>query len=158
MTHLDDTYESAGEHDDLAIAVALTGCIWCKAKFAARKSGGSAQWFCSKDCRQDFHVARRTWAVQEYESGRVSLTALRTPLGQRARCIERNLDPRHPQAPGEPETLDASLHGPGAGNIEYRPPAVEALEAALKRALKPEGSVYSDPWFRHGHVRGARLA
>lgn len=139
MTHLDDTYESAGEHDDLAIAVALAGCIWCEAKFAARKSGGSAQWFCSKDCRQDFHIACRTWAVQEYESGQVSLTALRTPLGQRARCIESDLDPRHPQAPGEPETHNAS---PRAGNIKYRLPAVEALEDTLKRALKPEGSVY----------------
>ncbi len=50
MTHLDDTYEGAGEHDGLVIAVALACWIWCKAKFAARKSGGSAQRFCSKDC------------------------------------------------------------------------------------------------------------
>ena len=44
------------------------------------------------------------------------------------------------QAPGEPETHDAS---PRVGNIEYHPPAVEALEDMLKRALKPEGSIYS---------------
>ncbi len=90
-------YNGAGEHDGLVIAVSLAGCIWCEAKFAARKSGGSAQRFCSKDCRQDFHIACRTWAVQEYEYGRESLTALRTPLRQRARCIERDFAP---QAPG----------------------------------------------------------
>ncbi len=71
-------------------------CIWCETKFAARKNGGSAQRFCSKDCRQDFHIACRTWAVREYEAGRVSLTALRSPPGQRARCIERDSDPKGP--------------------------------------------------------------
>ncbi len=73
-----------------------SACIWCETKFAARKSGGSAQRFCSKDCRQDFHIACRIWAVQEYEAGRVSLTALRSPPGQRARCIERDSDPKGP--------------------------------------------------------------
>ncbi len=34
-----------------------SACIWCETKFAARKSGGSAQRFCSSDCRQDFHIA-----------------------------------------------------------------------------------------------------
>ncbi len=70
------------------------------------------------------------------------MSELRTALEQRARCVERDLGPRHTQAPGEPETRDAGLHGLSAGNIKYRPPAVEALEDTLKRALKPEGSVH----------------
>ncbi len=52
------------------------------------------------DCRQDFHIACRTWALREYEAGRVSLTALRTPPGQRARCIERDSDPKGPLVSG----------------------------------------------------------
>ncbi len=65
-------------------------CIWCEAKFAARNSGGSAQRFCSKDCRQDFYIACRNWAVRQYEADNVPMSEIRECLEQRARCVERD--------------------------------------------------------------------
>ncbi len=117
-------------------------CLWCGAGFRPRATGGSAQRFCSAPCRRAFDTACRIYAATEVNAGRLPVSTLRIALDQRARCVERDLGPRHPQAPGEPETHDAGLHGPSAGNFEYRPPAVEALEDTLKRVLKPEGSVY----------------
>ncbi len=112
-------------------------CLWCGTGFRPRASGGSPQRFCSTPCRRAFETACRVYAGAEVNAGRLTVSTLRMALEQRARCVERGLGPRHPQAPGEPETRDAGLHGPGAGDIEHRPPAVEVLEDTLKRVLKP---------------------
>ena len=68
-------------------------CMWCGTDFEPRSNGGSAQRFCSKNCRQDFNTACRIWAAQEYEVERVSIFQLRTCLGQRACCVQRNPAP-----------------------------------------------------------------
>ena len=65
----------------------LHSCEWCGNSFAPRTNGGSRQRFCSQYCRQDFFTACRIWAAREYEAGRLTLSALRTALGQRARCV-----------------------------------------------------------------------
>ncbi len=77
-------------------------CTWCGTDFERRNNGGSAQRFCSKDCRQDFNTACRIWASQEYEAERVSISELRTCLGQHTRSLGRE------PAPGEaPTTSEA---------------------------------------------------
>lgn len=117
-------------------------CLWCGTGFRPRATGGSPQRFCAAPCRRAFDMACRIYAAMEIDAGRLSVSTLRMALEQRARCLERGLGPRHPQAPGEPKTCDTGLHRPSAGKIECRPPAVEALADTLKRALKSEGSVY----------------
>ncbi len=72
-------------------------CTWCGTNFERRNNGGSAQRFCSKDCRQDFNTACRIWASQEYEAERVSISELRTCLGQHTRSLGR--DPALGEAP-----------------------------------------------------------
>ncbi len=67
----------------------MTGaCIWCGTAFAPRTTGGSTQRFCSRDCRQDFYTACRTWGVQEYEAGRLPMSELRGCVAQRARLLQ----------------------------------------------------------------------
>ncbi len=39
------------------------------------------------------------WAAQEYEAERLSIFTLRTCLGQRTRCVQRDLASGGPQAP-----------------------------------------------------------
>ncbi len=69
---------------------AVKSCVWCGAEFEPRNNGGSAQRFCSKDCRQNFNTACRIWAGAEFEAERVSIDQLRTCLGQRACCVQRD--------------------------------------------------------------------
>ncbi len=76
-------------------------CTWCETACEPRSNGGSAQRFCSKDCRQDFNTACRIWAAQEYEAERVSIFTLRTCLEQRARCVQRDLASEGGQAAPE---------------------------------------------------------
>ncbi len=68
-------------------------CEWCETAFEPRRNGGSVQRFCSKDCRLDFYTACRNWGARQYENGRVSVTALRESLGQRARSLKADLAP-----------------------------------------------------------------
>ncbi len=89
-------------------------CIWCGTAFEPRSNGGSAQRFCSKDCRQDFNTACRIWAAAECEAERVSIFELRTCLEQRARslgCDRANTShPEASQAQTRPEgRQDAAL-------------------------------------------------
>ena len=62
-------------------------CTWCGTRFEPRKGGGSAQRFCSKDCRQDFNTACRIWAAAAYEAERLSIFELRTCLEQHTRSL-----------------------------------------------------------------------
>ncbi len=87
-------------------------CLWCRTTFQRRQSGGSPQRFCSKDCRQEFYAACRNWAVQEYEAGRVSLSALRRCAEQRARCTEAPTAPSGPSdGPEHPQGQDEASTG-----------------------------------------------
>ena len=65
-------------------------CTWCGITYTPRRNGGSAQRFCSKDCRQDFNAACRMWAAQEYEAERLSIFTLRSCLGQHTRCTQHD--------------------------------------------------------------------
>ncbi len=62
-------------------------CTWCGTAFDPRSNGGSAQRFCSKDCRQDFNTACRIWAAAEYEAERLSIFTLRSCLEQHTRSL-----------------------------------------------------------------------
>ena len=86
-----------------------TACIWCGTEFEPRSNGGSAQRFCSKDCRQDFNTACRIWGAQEYEAERVSIFELRAALGQRACCAQRDLASSRPGAPETGARTDGLL-------------------------------------------------
>ncbi len=88
-------------------------CTWCETAYEPRSNGGSAQRFCSKDCRQDFNTACRIWAAQEYEAERVSIFTLRTCLEQRARCAQRDLAPVRGNAP----ELEKRTDGPVAADM-----------------------------------------
>ncbi len=78
---------------------AVKSCVWCGAEFEPRNNGGSAQRFCSKDCRQNFNTACRIWAGAEFEAERVSIDQLRTCLGQRACCVQRDSASERGKAP-----------------------------------------------------------
>jgi hypothetical protein len=52
-------------------------CLWCKTPFSPRKTGGSAQRFCSKDCRAAFHTAARRWAIQAIDDSRLDVVDLK---------------------------------------------------------------------------------
>ncbi len=84
-------------------------CTWCGSQYEPRNNGGSAQRFCSKDCRVDFNTACRVWAAQEYEAERLSIFALRSCLDQHTRCAHR--DPASERGVGGLET-GARTDGP----------------------------------------------
>ncbi len=94
-------------------------CTWCETAYEPRSNGGSAQRFCSKDCRQDFNTACRIWAAQEYEAERVSIFTLRTCLEQRARCAQRDLASEGPQAPETGVGTGGALEG-AASMVDVR--------------------------------------
>ncbi len=83
-------------------------CTWCATEFEPRNNGGSAQRFCSKDCRENFNTACRIWGAQEHQAKRVSIFELRTALQQRARSLGR--DPGHEPPP----TASKARSRPGA--------------------------------------------
>ena len=86
-------------------------CTWCGSTYNPRSNGGSAQRFCSKDCRQDFNTACRIWAAQEYEAERLSIFTLRSCLGQHTRCVQRDPAPGGTQATKTETRTDAPLTG-----------------------------------------------
>ena len=65
---------------------------------------GSVQRFCTKDCRQNFNTACRIWAGAEFEAERVSIDQLRTYLGQRACCVQRDSASERGKRPPETGT------------------------------------------------------
>ena len=73
-------------------------CTWCGTAYEPRNNGGSAQRFCSKDCRQNFNTACRIWAAAEYEAERLSIFTLRSGLGQHTRCVESDPAPEGAKA------------------------------------------------------------
>jgi len=52
-------------------------CLWCGGKFAPRRSGGSAQRFCSASCRQRFHTAARRWVSVAVATGKLTVDELK---------------------------------------------------------------------------------
>ncbi len=77
-------------------------CTWCGTNFQPRNNGGSAQRFCSKDCRQNFNTACRIWAAHEYQAERVSIFELRKALQQHTRCVQRDLSSEGAHLPAGP--------------------------------------------------------
>lgn len=54
-------------------------CIWCGRPFAPRRTGGSAQRFCSARHRQAFWIAARRWTMRLIETGLISVECLKAP-------------------------------------------------------------------------------
>jgi hypothetical protein len=52
-------------------------CRWCSRPFTSRRSGGSAQRFCSARCRHAFGTAARRLVMQAVEEGTIPVEALR---------------------------------------------------------------------------------
>ena len=48
-------------------------CLWCRAAYARRATGGRPQKFCGSGCRRACHAAARRWAVLELEAGRLTV-------------------------------------------------------------------------------------
>jgi hypothetical protein len=54
-------------------------CVWCGRPFTPRRTGGSAQKFCSTGHHQAFWVAARRWTIRAIETGLLSVECLKTP-------------------------------------------------------------------------------
>jgi len=54
-------------------------CVWCGRPFAPRRTGGSAQRFCSTGHRHAFWIAARRWTMRAIETGPVWVDCLRAP-------------------------------------------------------------------------------
>lgn len=52
-------------------------CIWCEKPFTSRRTGGKAQTYCSRACREAFHAATRSWAKKAIEKGELSVADLK---------------------------------------------------------------------------------
>jgi hypothetical protein len=52
-------------------------CIWCGRPFTPRRTGGSAQRFCSTAHRQAFWIAARRWTMLAIETGLLSVDCLK---------------------------------------------------------------------------------
>ena len=63
-------------------------CTWCGSTFEPKTTGRSVKKFCSKDCRQKFHVACRIWGEEAFGAGEVSIFQLQTRFARRARRTE----------------------------------------------------------------------
>ena len=92
-------------------------CTWCGTAYEPRSNGGSAQRFCSKDCRQNFNTACRIWAAAEYEAERLSIFTLRSCLGQHTRCAQRDPTSERTQGPETGARPYAALGGPATMNV-----------------------------------------
>ena len=86
-------------------------CLWCGTEFEPRSNGGKPQRFCSAPCRREFEAACRAYAAAEVEAGRLSVSALRTALKQRARCVQRDPASERGKAPETGERPDGPLRG-----------------------------------------------
>jgi hypothetical protein len=52
-------------------------CVWCARPFTPRRTGGSAQRFCSAGHRQAFWIAARRWTMRAVEVGLLSVDCLK---------------------------------------------------------------------------------
>ena len=52
-------------------------CVWCERPFRPRRTGGSAQRFCSTGHRQAFWIAARRWTMRAIETGLLSVDCLK---------------------------------------------------------------------------------
>jgi hypothetical protein len=76
-----------GEHRALGPEVATLApqardaaiCVWCGRPFTQRRTGGSAQRFCSTGHRQAFWIAARRWTMRAVEAGLLSVDCLKAP-------------------------------------------------------------------------------
>ncbi len=90
--------------DDLTATLAIRGamirlCTWCGTAYEPRRNGGKPQRFCSASCRRAFNTGCRVYAAAEVDAGRVSVSALKIALEQRARWLQRDLASGGTQAP-----------------------------------------------------------
>jgi hypothetical protein len=54
-------------------------CFWCGRPFTPRRTGGSAQKFCSTGHRNAFWLGARRWAMRAVEAGLISVEVLKAP-------------------------------------------------------------------------------
>jgi hypothetical protein len=54
-------------------------CVWCGRPFRPRRTGGSAQRFCSTGHRRAFWIAARRWTMRAIEAGLISVDCLKAP-------------------------------------------------------------------------------
>src|SRR5229473_3261362 len=54
-----------------------THCLWCGRVFTPRRTGGSAQRFCSTEHRKAFWTAARRWTMRAIETGLLSVDCLK---------------------------------------------------------------------------------
>src|SRR6266849_5893906 len=52
-------------------------CLWCGRAFTPRRTGGSAQRFCSTEHRKAFWTAARRWTMRAIETGLLSVDCLK---------------------------------------------------------------------------------
>src|SRR2546423_236394 len=52
-------------------------CLWCGRVYRARRTGGSAQRFCSTEHRKAFWTAARRWTMRAIETGLLSVDCLK---------------------------------------------------------------------------------
>jgi len=60
-----------------ADALATVDCLWCGRAFIPRRTGGSAQKFCSTVHRQAFWIAARRWTLLAIDAGLLSVECLK---------------------------------------------------------------------------------
>src|SRR5260370_40967352 len=60
-----------------AESVEKAGCLWCGRVFTPRKTGGSAQRFCSTEHRKAFWTAARRWTMRAIETGLLTIDCLK---------------------------------------------------------------------------------
>ena len=53
-------------------------CEWCQEEYLPRKSGGSPQKFCSKQCKRLFEKFIRRWAYMQHAQGKINLSELQS--------------------------------------------------------------------------------
>jgi hypothetical protein len=53
-------------------------CLWCERAFEQKIDGAHRKQYCSTGCKDQFHSAKRKWAQQELDHGRVTIAALKS--------------------------------------------------------------------------------
>ena len=78
-------------------------CFWCNDPYTPRSTGGTAQRFCSSDCRAEFHNSVRQWAIEAIERGELTVDQIRNGPGAAFTLVTK--PSRACSAPGRaPET------------------------------------------------------
>jgi hypothetical protein len=79
-------------------------CRWCDRCFAPRRSGGSAQRFCSARCRHAFGTAARRWVMRAVEGGQITVETLKALVSSAHAAAE-------PSAPTSALVTPNQAHG-----------------------------------------------